>query len=120
MTTAEIANQLVALCSAGQFLDAVKTLYSADVVSVEAGGPPEMREMKGLEAVLGKGQWWVENHEIHSSTVEGPLVAGPFFAVTFKLEITVKATGQRMSMEEIAVYQVADGKVIREEFFYSM
>ena len=28
--------------------------------------------------------------------------------------------GQRMRMEEIAVYTVADGKVSREEFFYDM
>ena len=28
--------------------------------------------------------------------------------------------GNAMSMDELAVYQVADGKVIREEFFYSM
>lgn len=28
--------------------------------------------------------------------------------------------GQRMSMDEVGVYAVRDGKVVREEFFYAM
>lgn len=36
MTTTEIAAQLVARCREGRFLDAVKTLYADDIVSVEA------------------------------------------------------------------------------------
>jgi hypothetical protein len=119
MTTAEIANQLVSLCSAGQFQEAIKTLYSQDIVSVESAGPPEMLEMKGLDAVMGKSQWWVENHEVHAAKVEGPLVAGPYFTVRFWMDITSKpAGGQRMEIEEIGLYKVADGKIVHEHFFY--
>ena len=73
----------------------------------------------GLEAVLAKGEWFAANHDIHSTTVEGPLVAGSHFAVTFKLEITFKPENKRFTMEEIGVYKVADGKVVHEEFFYA-
>ena len=121
MNTQEVANRLVALCSAGKFDEALETLYSPDIVSMEAGAPPGMsRESKGLAAVKAKGDWWVANHEIHSITVEGPLVAGSHFAVTFKMDITFKPEAKRFTMEEVAVYKIVDGKVVYEEFFYSM
>lgn len=121
MTTQEVANTLVKLCSQGKFDEATKTLYSSDIVSVEAGAPPgQSRETKGLDAVKAKGEWWAANHEVHSAKVEGPLVAGSHFAVTFKLDVTFKPQNKRFTMEEIAVYKVTDGKVAYEEFFYNM
>ncbi|HEX4771496.1 MAG TPA: nuclear transport factor 2 family protein [Bryobacteraceae bacterium] len=121
MTTQEIADELAKLCSQGKFEEATKNLYSPDIVSVEAGAPPgQSRESKGLDAVLAKGKWWVENHEVHSVKVEGPLVAGSHFAVTFKLDITFKPQSKRFVMEEIAVYKVVDGRIAYEEFFYNM
>ena len=51
-----------------------------------------------------KGKWWVENHDVHSSKVEGPLVAGSYFAVTFKLDVTFKPQNRRFQMEEVGVY----------------
>lgn len=121
MTTQEVANKLVKLCSEGKFNEAVETLYSPDIVSMEAGAPPgQSRESKGLDAVKAKGEWWATNHEVHSATVEGPLVAGSHFAVTFKLDVTFKPQTKRFTMEEVAVYKVAGGKVVYEEFFYNM
>lgn len=121
MTTKEVADKLVQLCSEGKFHEATTELYSPDIVSVEAGAPPgQSRETKGLDGVLKKGEWWVSNHEVHSSKVEGPLVAGAHFAVTFKMDITFKPQNRRFEMEEIGVYKVADGKIVYEEFFYSM
>ncbi len=67
-----------------------------------------------------KGEWWVANHEVHSVKVEGPLVAGSHFAVTFKLDVTFKPQNKRFQMEEVAVYKVANDKIVREEFFYDM
>lgn len=121
MTTQEVADTLVKLCSEGKFHEATETLYSPDIVSIEAGAPPGgSRETKGLPAVKAKGEWWTANHEVHSATVEGPLVAGSHFAVVFKLDVTFKPEAKRFKMEEIGVYKVADGKVVYEEFFYNM
>ena len=121
MTTQEVANTLVKLCSQGKFEEAGEKLYSPDIVSVEAGAPPGgSRESKGIAAVRAKGEWWVANHEVHSSVVEGPLVAGSHFAVTFKLDVTFKPDKRRFQMEEVGVYKVVDGKIEREEFFYAM
>jgi ketosteroid isomerase-like protein len=121
MTTQEVANTLVKLCSEGKFHEATEKLYSPDIVSMEASAPPGgARETKGLAGVMAKGEWWTANHEVHSAIVEGPIVAGSHFAVVFKLDVTFKPQGRRFQMEEVAVYKVADGKVIYEEFFYNM
>jgi len=99
----------------------MKAYYGEDIVSVEAGAPPgQSREAKGLPAVMAKGEWWAMNHDVHSVKVEGPLVAGSHFAVTFKLDVTFKPQSKRFEMEEIAVYKVAGGKIVYEEFFYNM
>jgi len=52
--------------------------------------------------------------------VAGPLIAGPYFAVTFKMDATHKPSGRRFQMDEVALYKVEGGKIVREEFFYSV
>jgi ketosteroid isomerase-like protein len=121
MSVVEIANQLVAFCKAGKNLEAINTLYADDIVSVEAHTPPGggERVMRGIDAVRGKSEWWAANHEIHSAGVEGPWPHGDDrFAVRFSYDITNKPSGMRISMDEIAVFTLANGKIVREEFFY--
>lgn len=121
MTTQEVATKLAKLCSEKNFQEAITTLYAPDIVSVEALAPPGgSRESKGLEAAKAKNEWWTANHEVHSSKMEGPLVAGNHFVVTFKFDVTFKPESKRMQIEEIALYKVVDGKIVYEEFFYSM
>ena len=120
-STQEVADTLVKYCSEGKFAEATDALYSPDIVSVEAGAPPgQSPESKGIEAVKQKGEWWVANHDVHSSSVEGPLVADSHFAVKFKMDVTFKPENRRFTLEEIGVYKVKDGKVVHEQFFYSM
>ena len=117
MTNQEIATALVDLCKQGKFLDAIDSLYADDAVSVEAksfNGMP--RETHGKAAIRGKGEWWEGAHEIHSMAVDGPFVSPEYFAVVFSMDVTMKATGKRVQGREVALYTVANGKVIRDEF----
>ena len=121
MTTMEIARKLVELCSQGKNMEALSTLCADDLVSVEAGGPPGMeREAKGLAAVKAKGEWWLANHEIHSASITGPWPHDDRFIVGFQYDVTNKPSGTRMNMNEVGLYQVRNGKIVREEFFYDM
>jgi len=121
MTTPEVAQKLVELCSQGKFMEAIKSLYADDIVTVEAMAMPGgSRETSGLEALIAKGTWWESEHEVHSAKVDGPMVAGSHFCVRFTLDVTAKSSGNRMAMDELAIYQVKDGKIVREEFFYTM
>ena len=118
-TTEQIAQDLVSLCNQGKFEDVIRQYYADNIVSIEAFGDETMpARQEGIEAIKGKNRWWVENHDVHSVKVSGPLAGGDKFAATFELDVTFKPTGQRMQMKELALYTVKDGKIIQEEFFY--
>lgn len=105
----------------GKNHEALNKLFADNIVSVEAGAPPGMqRETNGLAAVKAKGEWWIANHEIHSASVSGPWPHDNRFVVGFQYEVTNKPSGQRMKLDEVGLYTVMDGKIVREEFFYSM
>jgi ketosteroid isomerase-like protein len=120
--TLAIGKKLVELCRQGKTAEALDSLYSDHIVSVEAGSGPNMpARMEGMEAIKGKSAWWEQNHEIHSAEVEGPFPNGDRFIVRFKYDVTAKAgpmAGKRFTLDEAALYTVKDGKVAHEEFFY--
>ncbi len=121
MSTMEIANTLIDLCKQGKNHEAITTLYSRDIVSNEAGAAPGMpQEISGIDAVMAKGQWWVDNHIVHEANFGGPWPNGDQFIVTYKYDVTNKPSGNRFMMEEAALYTVKDGKIVREDFFYAM
>ena len=54
-STAAVAEELVAFCRAGRNIDAIDTLYSPDIVSVESMGNAQMpAETRGLDAIRKK------------------------------------------------------------------
>lgn len=122
--TMEVGRKLVELCRQGNAMEAIKTLYSPNIVSIEAMSSPQMpARMEGLAAIQGKAEWWEKNHEVHSGHAEGPWPHGDRFIVRFKYDVTAKAgpmAGKRMMLDEAALYTVKDGKVTQEEFFYHM
>lgn len=116
---ATVAEELVSLCREGRNLDAINSLYSPDIVSVESMGNEAMpREQKGIDAIMGKNKWWIDAMEVHSAKIDGPFVGDDKFAVYYKYDTTEKRTGKRNTMEEMALYTVKDGKVVHEHFFY--
>jgi ketosteroid isomerase-like protein len=117
MNTQDVAQDLVSLCQAGKFDEAGEKYWADDVLSVEPM-PGDMAEMRGKAAVRGKGEWWANAHDVHGVEVEGPFVNGDQFVVRFKMDVTQKENGQRMTMDEMAVYTVEDGKIVEERFFY--
>ena len=120
MTTNEVGQKYVALCREGRRDELLSTLFTSDVVSVEAFTPPGgERTTKGLDAIRAKGKWWVDNHQVHKAELSGPYPHGDRFAVRFVYEVTHKPSGQRRSMDEIGLFTVVDGKIASEEFFYA-
>jgi ketosteroid isomerase-like protein len=116
MSTAEVAQQFTAALKSGRFEEAER-FWSDDIVSCEAQEGP-MRELRGRAAVHAKGEWWTTNHDVHSFQTEGPFVNGDHFVLRFKIDVTPKATGQRLQMDEIGLYTVKSDKIVEERFFY--
>jgi hypothetical protein len=73
---------------------------------------------KGRKAIAAKSDWWVANNTVHSASAEGPYVGATGFSIKFRMDVEEKASGKRTQMEEVGVYTVQNGKVIREEFMY--
>ena len=121
MNTLDIAKKYVELCKSHQNQVIVETLFSPDIVSVEAGAPPGQKaESRGVKEIAAKGKQWMENHEIHSAKVEGPWPHGNRFIVRFSYDVTNKPSGKRFQLEEAALLTVENDKIVREEFFYAM
>jgi len=119
MSIKEISNRYVALCKEGKYHDCLDELFSKDAVSVEAWVPPGNDPVaKGIAAIRAKGEWWANNHEVHSGEVFGPYPNGDRFMVRFVFDITNKPANRRMTMDEVGLFTVENGKIVREEFFY--
>ncbi len=118
MKTQDIAEQLVNYCRQGQFAEAIQNLYGQNIVSIEPEGAP-VKETVGLEAVIAKAQQFNDMvEEIHGMEISDPIVADKFFSCTMKMDVTYKGA-PRTSMEEICLYKVEEGKIVREEFFFT-
>jgi hypothetical protein len=116
------AEKLVAHCRAGTEKHGLDELYHPEAVSVEAMPMTgsDTAELRGIEAIRGKHDWWNANFEVTGGKIEGPYLHGADrFAVIFAMDTKNKTTGETNSMQEVAVYTVGDhGKIVREEFFY--
>ncbi|MEO0474869.1 MAG: nuclear transport factor 2 family protein [Planctomycetota bacterium] len=124
--TLAVGKKLVELCNAGNDKEVLDTYYADDIVSEEVATMPGTglpRVSEGIEAVRAKWQWWYDNNEIHSGSCTGPFPHGNKFIVIFEMDTTAKTgpmAGQRMQMQEAALYTVKDGKIVHEQFFYDM
>jgi hypothetical protein len=117
MTIQEVANRLVELCRKGQVLEAQEELYGSDITSLEPAhtqAPPTI----GKEAVLAKGKHFASTIEVrHGGSFGDPIIGGKYFSIACSLDATFKERG-RMQIDEICVFEVKEGKVISEQFFY--
>lgn len=114
MNVHTVAEQFVELCNQGKNFDVMQTMYAPDIVSVEPNG----EETSGKTPVIQKTERFQSQNPISGETVRGPFFNGPNqFAVHFTFEVTPKATGQRITVEEVGIYTVKDNKITREQFF---
>ncbi len=120
MTTKEVAKRLVEICRQGKIEDAQNELFSNDAVSIEPNESMGPKETKGLDAIKKKGEMFNSMlEEFHGATISDPVVGGNFFSISWDMDAKMKGR-ERMMMSEICVYEVKNGKIISEEFFFSM
>jgi hypothetical protein len=121
MTTQETAARYQELMNQREFIEIQDTLYDEQVVCREMDKAASMGMAiitTGREAIKAKGVARRAAIEaIHSYECSKPIAAGEFFSVVLKQEVTFKGK-PRQTLEEIGVFQVKDGKVVREQFFY--
>jgi hypothetical protein len=117
MTTQQVASRLVELCRKGQIFEAQNELYGNDITCIEPEHAPS-KSAKGKSAVLEKGKQFASMiEERHGGSFSDPTVNGRYFTVAMTLDATFKGMGRNV-LEEICLYEVKDGKIIYEQFFY--
>jgi hypothetical protein len=118
MTTQEVANRMNELFKEGKWGEVQTELYADDCESIEPENAPGLKTVKGMEAIKKKGEDFnAMIEEMHGGWSSDPIVAGNFISVAMGMECTMKGAG-RVKMDEICVYQVKDGKVVKEQFFF--
>ncbi len=110
----QVAYTLVQLCREWKFPEAQAALFRDDVVNIE----PDGRITSGLAAIMNKERMFLDSIQTrHLLEISDPIVADDYFAVQLLMDVTIANTGRR-TRNELCVYHVENGKIIREQFFY--
>lgn len=121
MTTQEVADRFHELAQEANWTQIQAELYSDDAESIEPPGCEEqggLQYAKGREALEKKAKMFEDSiEEMHGGYSTKPVVAGRFFTLAMGMDGTFKGMG-RVKMDEIAVYEVKDGKIVKEQFFF--
>ena len=126
MSVVELGQKMIEMVNSGREGEAafVDQFYAENIVSIEGGGDDESgipARMEGVDAIKGKHAWWYDNNEVHETAAEGPYCGhrDDQFVIRFTMDLTPK-DGERMQMDEVGLYTVADGKIVQEEYLYRM
>jgi len=117
-TTQEVANRMNELFKESKWAEVQEELFADDAESIEPEHSPGLKSVKGKDAIKKKGEDFNNMvEEMHGGWVSEPLVGGNHISFAMGIDATYKGMG-RQKMEEIAVYEVKDGKIVKEQFFY--
>ncbi len=118
MTTKEIAARFNELAQQEKWFEIQDELFADGVRSVEPSTSHYLKNAEGKAAVRQKGEDWVKRIEAaHKTFTTDPIVAGNHFAVGREVDITVQELG-RIQINQIMLYEVKEGEIVLEQFFY--
>ena len=118
MTTQEVAGRFNELAQQGQWFQIQDELFAENIRSVDPEKSPYFGYAEGKASVRKKGMDWVAKvKEGHGAIVTSPVVAANHFAVGYSFDITTEDFG-RIQINEIMLYEVQNGQIVLEQFFY--
>jgi hypothetical protein len=117
-TTQEVAARFDELAQQEKWFEIQDELFADNVRSVEPPNSPYFKYVEGKGPVRKKGEDWVAKiKNIHGMSTTQPVVAGNHFAVGRIMDTDVEGFG-RVKIDEIMLYEVKDGRIVLEQFFY--
>lgn len=120
MTTQEVAARFYELAKEEKWFEIQEELFADNIKSVEPDNSRYLSYAEGKAAVRQKAEAFVSRVEAaHKLVTTLPIVAGHHFAVGRDKELTVQGLG-RIHINEIMLYEVQDGKIVLEQFFYNV
>lgn len=118
MTTQEVADRFNELAKQEKWFDIQDEFFSDDVKSIDPANSPYFGYAEGKASVRQKGEAFVKRIEaVHSAHTTEPVVGGNHFAAGREIDITVQGLG-RIQINQVMLYEVKDGQIVSEQFFY--
>ncbi|MFC0775800.1 SnoaL-like domain-containing protein [Terrimonas alba] len=118
LTAEEVAARFNELAQQEKWFEIQDEFFAENVKSIDPPGSPYLGYAEGKAAVRKKGEDFVKRIEaIHGAHTTEPVVGGNHFAVGREMDITVKGLG-RIQINEVMLYEVKDGQIVSEQFFY--
>ena len=118
MTTQEVAARFDELAQQEKWFEIQDELFADNVKSIDPPNSPYFKYAEGKAAVRKKGEDFVKRIEaVHRMYTTDPVVGGNHFAVGREMDITVQGLG-RIQINEVMLYEVKDGQIVLEQFFY--
>ncbi|HEU4470781.1 MAG TPA: SnoaL-like domain-containing protein [Flavisolibacter sp.] len=119
MTTEQVAKRYYEFIQQSRYDQIQQELYALDAVSIEpendsqlplvAQGLPALKEMERL--------FFSQVEEMHGGYMSEPVVSSFFFSMMMGMDVTMKGR-QRKRKDQIGVFEVRNGKIVKEQFFY--
>lgn len=118
MTTREVADRFNELAQQEKWFEIQEEFFADNVKSIDPPNSPYMGYAEGKADVRKKGEDFVKKIEaVHSLYTSEPLVTANHFVVVREKDLTVQGHG-RIQINELMLYEVKDGKIVLEQFFY--
>lgn len=118
MTTQEIAARFNELAQQEKWFDIQDEFFADNVRSIDPPDSPYFKYAEGKAAVRKKGEDFVKKVQaFHGAYTTSPVIGGNHFSVGRGIDITVDGFG-RIQIDQIMMYEVKDGRIVLEQFFY--
>jgi len=111
-TRVDALNQMIL---EGKIMEAMRELYTDDLVMGENDDPPTV----GLEANLEREEQFVNNTTWYGLELEGVAVGDAVTMVQWWMDFHNKAYGNRLAFTQVAVQKWRGDKIYDERFYYS-
>lgn len=118
LTVQEIVARYEELAKEEKWFEIQDELFAEQVTSTDPVNSPYFGYAEGKAAVRKKGEDFVKKvTDFHGAYTTTPVVGGNHFAVGRGVDITVEGFG-RIQIDQIMLYEVKNGQIISEQFFY--
>jgi ketosteroid isomerase-like protein len=94
--------------------EATLALYADSIESAERGAPP----MVGVDAIRQKFAMWRGMTSNAAFSVRKVAVDGKTIMIEWVGDVTLSPSGKQVVLEEVAVHEIENGKIVRERFYY--
>lgn len=119
MTTQEVANRYYELIQQHQYARIQDELYAPNAISIEPENDTNLPlRVEGIEALRQKeGLFFSQVDQMYGGQMSEPIVSNFFFSQMTEMDVKMKGKERKLK-GQIGVFEVCDGKIVKEQFFY--